>query len=155
MTDILHLANPSDTERLLPMVAAFHAETGIDTSEEHRHAAITPLLDGSPHGAIWLVGPKMSPVGYIAVTFGWSIEFGGTDGFVDEFWIRQKVRGRGMGAEVLSQLTSALGKAGVRALHLEVDTGNPKAAHLYKRSGFRMRDGYHLMTWTAPGTMQR
>ncbi len=149
MTEILHLAGEPDLDRILPMAAAFHAEEGLDLSDEHRLNALLPLLKGEPHGAIWLIGPKISPVGYIVVCFGWSIEFGGLDAIIDEVWIREKVRGRGMGGEVLRVLTANLSAAGVRAVHLEVGGDNPKAERLYRRAGFRKRDGYHLMSWIA------
>lgn len=148
MSSLVHLATPADAERLLPMIAAYHAFEGIESDDASNAEAIAPLLEGSPHGAIWLVGPKMAPVGYIAVSFGWSIELGGMDGFVDEFWIREKVRGRGMGGEALHALIATLREAGVKALHLEVATDNARAARLYTRSGFRRRP-YNLMTWTA------
>ena len=148
MTKLLHLAGPDDAARLLPMIAAYHAHDGIDCDDAHRSAAIAPLLEGSPHGAIWLLGPKISPVGYIAVSFGWSIELGGMDGFIDEFWIREKVRGRGMGGEVLLTLLKSLREAGMKALHLEVAEGNERAERLYLGAGFRRRD-FRLMTWQA------
>ena len=97
MSQILHLATQKDVVKLERMVASYHAFEGIESDEIRRHAALEPILDGSPHGAIWLIGPQMAPVGYIAVSFGWSIELGGLDGVVDEFWIREAVRGRGMG----------------------------------------------------------
>ena len=148
MTQILHLATPDDLEKLAPMIAAYHALEGIETDEDHRRAAIAPLLEGSPHGAIWLIGPKMSPVGYVAVTFGWSIEMGGLDGFIDELWIREKVRGRGMGSEAVATLIKSLKSAGLMALHLEVSPENHRAVTLYGRLGFAKRP-YNLMTWTA------
>ena len=111
-----------------------------------RRAAIVPLLEGSPLGAIYLIGPQRAPIGYIIVTFGWSVEFGGMDAFVDELYIRRAVRGRGIATEVLSALPLALGQAGVRAIHLEVDKDNAPAQKLYARSGFRARDRYMLMT---------
>ena len=92
-----------------------------------------------------LIGPKKSPVGYIAISFGFSLEMGGIDGFIDEFYIRANVRGRGMGSEVLESLLPALAQHGVKALHLEVSPGN-RAQKLYARAGFKLRDGYHLMT---------
>ena len=149
MTATLNLATPADAERVLGMVAAYHTFEGIKTDAADREAAVAPLLDGSPHGAIWLIGPKMSPVGYICISFGWSIELGGMDGFIDEFYIREAVRGRGMGTEVLAALLPTLRDADVKAVHLEVEPTNRRAHDLYFRSGFRLRDGFHLMTWQA------
>ena len=147
MSHLLHLATGEDLERLLPMVRVYHQDEGIDVTDEHRRAALEPLLDGSPLGAVWFIGPKMSPVGYVAVSFGWCIELGGMDGFIDEFWVREKVRGRGMGSEALALLMKSLREAGVKALHLEVAEGNT-AERIYTRAGFRRRD-YALMTWVA------
>ncbi len=148
MTQVLHLATTDDLDRLEKLVAAYHAHEGIETDEAHRRAAIEPLLEGSPHGAVWLIGPQMAPVGYIAVSFGWSIELGGLDGVLDEFWIREKVRRRGMGTEALTALQKALRNAGVKALSLEVATGNDTATRLYERAGFARRD-YQYMTGRA------
>ncbi len=146
MSQLLHLADASDLPRLLPMVETFHREAGIDSSADGREAGVMPLLDGNPLGAIWMIGPKMAPVGYVCVSFGWSIELGGMDGMIDELWIREKVRGRGMGTEALDALKKALGAAGITALHLEgVGEG---ATRLYERSGFRRRP-HALMTWYA------
>lgn len=142
----LHLAGPDDVGKLLPLVSGFHTEQGFDTDDAHREAAITPLLDGSPHGAIWLIGPRRAPVGYIAVTFGWSIEFGGLDAIIDELYIRPAVRKRGMGSEALSGICKALKEAGVKALHLEVDTSDEATKRLYNRARFNLRDGYHYMS---------
>ncbi len=148
MSSLLHLATTEDEDRLLPMIAAYHELEGIESTEARNIGAVRPLLEGSPHGAIWFVGPKMAPVGYIAVSFGWSIELGGMDGFVDEFWIREKVRGRGMGGEAMHVLIGTLKAAGVKALHLEVNPENTRASRLYTRAGFRKRP-FNLMTWTA------
>ena len=146
MSTALPLARPEDLDRLLPLVEAFHSEEGIVQDDEARVAALMPLLDGSPLGAIYLIGPTRAPVGYIVITFGWSVEFGGMDAFVDEFFIRPKVRGRGMGGDTLTALAGALGDAGVRAFHLEVDYSNETAKRLYLRSGFQPRERYMLMT---------
>ncbi|MHA6325926.1 GNAT family N-acetyltransferase [Roseivivax sp. CAU 1753] len=142
----LHLATPDDAEKLLPLVAAFHTESRFDTDLEHRTAAIAPLLEGIPHGAIWLIGPRKAPVGYIVVTFGWSVEFGGLDAIVDEVYIRPAVRRRGMGSEALNEIAKALKEAGVRALHLEVDRADEEAQRFYSRGRFKPRENYLFMS---------
>lgn len=142
----LHLATTDDMPKLLPLVTAFHAERGFDTTPEDQTAALAPLLDGSPHGAIWLIGPRKAPVGYITITFGWSVEFGGMDAFVDELYVRPAVRKRGMGTETLASISKALGEGGVRALHLEVDREDEDTQRLYARARFARRDKYVLMS---------
>ena len=122
--------------------------SGIKLSDEQRQAAVRPLLEGIPHGMIYLAGPRKAPVGYIIITLGYSVELGGIEGFIDEFFIREKVRGRGMGHEVLTTLLPALKDHGIKALHLEVERNNETAQRLYKRAGFEARENYILMTRT-------
>ncbi|WP_323783133.1 GNAT family N-acetyltransferase [Leisingera sp.] len=146
MSAALHLAKPEHLDGVLALVAAFHAESNLATTEDHRRAGVEPLLNGHPYGAIYLIGPPRAPIGYIVITFGWSVEFGGMDGFVDELYIRPAVRGRGIATEVLTELPKTLATAGLRALHLEVDRDNETAQRLYLRTRFKPRDTYMLMT---------
>jgi ribosomal protein S18 acetylase RimI-like enzyme len=140
------LAKTEDLDRLMPLVRAFHEESVIDITEEDRIAALTPLLEGSPFGAVWLLGPSRAPIGYIVICFGWSVEFGGMDGFVDELYIRPSVRGRGIGTEVLINLPKQLSHNGLRAIHLEVSRVAVRTQEAYKRAGFQPRADYMLMT---------
>ena len=146
MTTALSLARPDDLDRLLPLVAAFHDEAGIVQSDSTRRAALLPMLEGSPHGVTYLIGPGRAPIGYIVISFGWSVEFGGLDGYVDEFYIRPGVRRRGIGSEVMVSLPKALAGAGLKALHLEVRRDNEKVRALYRKLRFEPRDAYSLMT---------
>ena len=146
MSAALTLANPSHLDKLDALVAAFHREQGIELSDDKRRAGIAPLLEGSPHGAAYLIGPPRAPIGYLVVTFGWSLEFGGLDGFIDEIYVRPGVRGRGIASETLQSLPRALAEAGLKALHLEVDREAPETQKLYLRAGFKARPRYMLMS---------
>ncbi|WP_171124695.1 MULTISPECIES: N-acetyltransferase [unclassified Ruegeria] len=146
MSAALRLARPEDLDRLVGLVTAFHTEEGIAQDADQTRNALAPLLEGIPHGCVYLIGPGRAPLGYIILTFGWSVEFGGMDGFVDEIYIRPAVRGRGIASEVLLDLPKALAGAGLTALHLEVDRTNEAAQKLYLRTGFKPRDRYMLMS---------
>jgi len=146
MSAALHLAKPDDLDRLCALIAAFHAEQGLETTDEARRAGLVPLLDGIPHGAAYLIGPARAPMGYVIVTFGWSVQFGGMDGVIDEIYLRPAVRGRGIATETLISLPKALAGAGLKALHLEVDRDNEPAKRLYARAGFKPRERYMLMS---------
>lgn len=146
MKAALHLARPEDADRLDTLVAASHAERGIATPDARRRAALAPLLEGSPHGAVYLIGPARAPVGYVVVTFGWSVEYGGLDGYVDHLYIRPPVRRRSIATEILLSLASALSDAGLCALHMRLDRDDGTALRLSQRTGFKPRDHYMWVT---------
>ncbi|MEE4187726.1 MAG: GNAT family N-acetyltransferase, partial [Roseobacter sp.] len=123
-----------------------HREAKISLADDARRAGLAPLLEGIPHGAAYLIGPARAPIGYLVITFGWSVEFGGLDGFIDEIYVRPGVRGRGIASETLQALPRALAGAGLKALHLEVARDDAQTQRLYQRAGFRARDHYMLMT---------
>lgn len=146
MSAALTLAKPVHLNTLLPLCAAFHAEEGIESTQEQRAAGLLPLLEGTPYGAAYVIGPARAPIGYVVICFGWSVEFGGLDAVVDELFVRPSVRGRGVATEALTSLPNALSAFGLRAIHLEVNRENETAIKLYQRAGFKARDQYMFMT---------
>ena len=147
MTDIdLRRARPSDLDDLLPLVAAYHAFEEIGSSSEERRRSVARLLAEPALGAIWCIDQSGALIGYLALCFGYSIEFGGRDAFVDEFFIVPEARGKGIGGWVLEAVKAEAAAEGIVALHLEVDRDNAAARRLYAAHGFRLRDRYHLMS---------
>ncbi len=146
MSAALTLAKPEHLDRLTTLCASFHAEEGITQTDEARRDALAPLLDGSPYGVAYLIGPPRAAIGYIVICFGWSVEFGGLDAIIDELYIRPGVRGRGIATEALIALPRALSEGGLRAVHLEVDRENAAAIKLYRRAGFAPRENYMFMS---------
>jgi GNAT superfamily N-acetyltransferase len=152
MSAALHLASAEDLSKILPMMASCEAAAGLARGDAEREAALAPLLDGSPHGAAWLIGPRRSPVGYMTLSFGWSIAAGGLEGRVDQVYIRPSVRGRGMGSEALGALLGELRSSGLKALHLDIPPGHTRAEGIYRRMGFRAATQGQRMTWSGgPG----
>lgn len=146
MSAAIHLAKPEDLDKVLTLVAAFHTEMDITSSDDSRCAAVEPLLSGNPYGAIYLAGPTRAPIGYIVVTFSWSVEFGGMDASIDELYVRPPVRGRGIATEILIALPKTLAEAGIKAIHLEIAHEDESAQRLYARARFQPRERYMLMT---------
>ena len=141
----IRLATFDDLPQLTPLVAAFHQEEGIVSDPKQRDRALIPLLEGSPHGAVYMIGPRNSPMGYIVFSFIWSVEFGGLEAMVDEVYLRHNVRGKGIGKSILKRLFRTMAAHGVHSLSLEVHQKNAKAIQLYKALGFRLRQNYSLM----------
>ncbi len=137
----------SHLDLLLPMVRTYHEFEHVDRSDEQRRLALKPLLAANQSlGRLWLIECGGNIAGYIAVCFGYSIEFGGRDAFVDEFFIKEKFRGRGIGTQVLALVKQRAAELDVLALHLEVAETNERARRLYTKAGFEFRQRLHLMS---------
>ncbi len=142
----LVLAGPADLARLEPFVGAYHAFEHIESTPQSRRIALEPLLENAALGRIWLIEVDGETAGYIALCFGYTIEFAGLDAFVDEFFIAAAQRGRGIGRYALERVADEARRCSVKALHLEVARTNVAAARLYSACGFESREKYHLMT---------
>ncbi|MEM8631139.1 MAG: GNAT family N-acetyltransferase [Pseudomonadota bacterium] len=148
MTASLHLAGPDDTDRVMSLVRSHHADAALELSEEMRRDGVEPLLAGSALGAIYLVGPRSAPAGYIALTFSWSIAHGGMTATIDEFFMRPPVRGRGLGSEALTALRPVLVEVGLRALYLDLRLPTDRAQSLAGKWGFHTEHDTERLIWT-------
>lgn len=142
----LRIAEVTDVDVLLPLVRQYHEFEQIEMSDADRIKAFSPLLGQNTLGQIWLILSSEQVVGYIALCFGYSIEFGGRDAFVDEFFIEAATRGQGLGREVLATIKAEATHRGIIALHLEVARTNRRAKKLYTALGFEAREHFHLMS---------
>ncbi|SER94716.1 Ribosomal protein S18 acetylase RimI [Tranquillimonas rosea] len=146
MTVTLRIATQDDFERIDRMSAAYRDETGLSQDAESRREALATLLEGTPHGVAYLIGPPSSPVGYLMISFGFSLAEGGLAGTVDEIYVRPAVRRRRMGSEALAALAKSLAKHDVCALHLQVPADAGRLIDLFTRQGFNPRNGTKTMS---------
>jgi len=122
MSTALHLATAEDAPILTGLMARFANEHQLPQAAEQRTDAVAPLLDGHPYGMAYLLGPKRAPVGYMIVTISWSITSGGLEASIDEFYLRDAVRGRGISTEVLIALAKSLKESGLKTVHFAAQT---------------------------------
>ncbi len=132
-----------DMEALVAMVRANHA------GDAHPHSpyfesAIAQIVKGEPLARAWMVRSADAIVGYVVLTMGYSIEYGGRDGFIDDLYLIPEARGRGWGRIVLDFAVSEAARMDIRTLHLEVDVNNDRAYSLYRSAGFE-ETGRRLM----------
>ena len=146
MSTAITLAAAPDADRVVTLMARYHEEAALPYDDPHRANVAGPLLDGSPLGAIWLIGPKSSPLGYVMVSFGWSMQHGGMIGWLAECYIRPSVRGRGIGTEVLHAVAVNLGRAGIQAMHVILPQADAATARFCAKAGFQAVPGMALMT---------
>lgn len=137
---------PADLASLMPLVERYHEFEGIVKPDNERREALMPLLQTPQYGVIYAIEQDTVAVGYMALAYGYSIEFGGREAVVDEFFIEPAQRGRGLGRYVLDLVVKKLSEARFVALNLEVAHQNSGAKSLYERKGFKRRTKYDFMT---------
>jgi len=98
------------------------------------------LLPNPAFGLSWLILDSTTPVGYIVLCFGYSLEYLGRDAFIDEFYLMESHRGRGWGRQTFEFVRAQAQLHNVRAIHLEVVRRNAAALEFYRKLGFKDHD---------------
>ena len=140
------LAELTDIPQLLAFTQAYYAFDGLDYVEEMATKALRQLICSEQLGCIWLILLDGTAVGYAALTFGFSLEVGGRDAFIDELFLIEAARGKGIGTRVMNFLKAEAQKSGLQALHLVVSRDNERAQQVYTTAGFQARQNFFLMT---------
>lgn len=139
MTEVsLTPADGAVTARITELAREFWLEAGF-AHEERQRKALHRLAESPDLGKVYVIDFNGSEVGYAVLCWGFSIEFGGRDAFLDEFYVVADHRKRGIGAQALELLAEAAKTEGCAALHLEVMPGNERVLDLYGRAGFKTR----------------
>lgn len=147
MEPTFRTANPSDADLLVGMMRDFNAHERITFEEAEVRAVLARLFADDSLGLACLILLGGEVAGYVVIAFGFSIEFRGRDAFIDELFVKDEYRGRGLGAAAVSFTEGVCRARGVRALHLEVDRQNTRAQSVYRRAGFTDHDRYLLTKW--------
>jgi GNAT superfamily N-acetyltransferase len=143
----LATAGPGHADLLDAMTARFHQVEGVELPDERRRASLDQLLASPAQGCILLISGSTGTIcGYAIMAYGFSLEFGGRDAFLDELFIEEGYRGQGIGKAALHAICRWARDTGLAAVHLEVEKTNRSAKALYTALGFEDREHYHLMS---------
>src|SRR5687768_4368094 len=133
-------ADPEDIPLLVALMTEFYAEAATPLDSSRAAAAFATLLANDRLGHVWLIEAGGNEVGYIVVTFSYSMEYGGPNAFVDDLFIQAPFRGARLGTAALQEVRAFCLERGVRALHLETGRDDAAAQALYRRAGFMVTD---------------
>jgi ribosomal protein S18 acetylase RimI-like enzyme len=128
-------ATKQDAGLLLAMARDFHIEDGSPLNEAGE-ATIHDVASGVDLAPAFLLAENDEIVGFFVLTLGYSMENGGTDGFIDDIYLIPRVRGRGLGKQAVALALEEARGCGIRVLLLEVEAHNGRAYNLYTAMGF-------------------
>lgn len=148
MTITYPAAGAEDVAELLAMMKELQADDPWSCPfDEVTTARVTEHLLRNPQlGRIWFIAANGQNIGYIVMSYDYSLEYRGRNAWVDEFFIRPSHRGLGIGSQALEFFARKAKELGVAVVHLEVNHGNP-AIDLYRRMGYEDHQRYLMSKW--------
>lgn len=126
----------SDLDLVVAMMREFYAIDGYPMDEHRSRQLFAEFIQDENLGKCWLILADGDVVGYVILTFVFSFEFGGKIAFVDELYLSDRARGKGIGRETVSFIKAEAKLLDVKMLYLEVEHHNTLAQKLYLSGGF-------------------
>jgi GNAT superfamily N-acetyltransferase len=139
------LAYTTDLDLLTEFMRQFYAIDQYHFDEQIAQEALKTLIEEPSLGRLWLISTEEA-IGYIALAFGYSLEFHGRDATVDELFLTEPYRNQGIGTQTLQFVCEQCRHQGIHALHLEVEHTNEAGLSLYRKMGFESHEKRYLMT---------
>ena len=112
----------------------------------HRWAeAAADLIQHPDLGRIWTIHMDGQAIGYMAATYGFSLEFYGRGIVIDELLVVDAYRSRGVGRQAIEFVEDFARAQGLHSLTLDVDIANVRGQQFYQARGFEYYPHMHIM----------
>ena len=126
----------ADIEIITQMMRDFYAIDNYPIDVEVTKTLFQEFISNEHLGKSWLIYSENEIAGYIILTFIFSFEYGGKIAFVDELFIKETARGKGIGKEAIQFIQREVPKLSLKLLYLEVEPHNENAQKLYLAHDF-------------------
>lgn len=130
----------SDIETVVPLMQEFYAIDGYPMDPIQSKVLFTAFISDEKLGKSWLLFFENKVAGYAILTFVFSFEYGGTIAFIDELYVTENFRGKGIGTKTVEFLKSEAAKFTLKLLYLEVENHNSNAQKVYLAAGFELHN---------------
>ena len=129
-----------DISTITQMMQDFYSIDNYPMDVEVAKTLFQEFISNEHLGKSWLIYSENEIVGYIILTFIFSFEYGGKIAFVDELFIKETARGKGIGKEAIQFIQREVPKLSLKLLYLEVEPHNENAQKLYLAHDFELHN---------------
>ncbi|MBC5862418.1 GNAT family N-acetyltransferase [Flavobacterium turcicum] len=129
-----------DVNTVSTLMVDFYAIDGYPIAIETTRELLDQFIDNPELGKCWLIYREEQVVGYLILTFVFSFEYQGKIAFLDELFVTETARGKGIGGKAIDFIKAESPKLSLKLIYLEVEPHNIKAQKLYLASGFEMHN---------------
>ena len=126
----------SDCEQISLLMEEFYQIDGYPFNRKMANQLFKEFIADDKLGKAWLIYHQNELVGYVILTFLFSFEYQGKIAFLDELYLRESARGRGIGKDTVRFVQDEAAKLSLKIIYLEVETHNQAAQKLYIANDF-------------------
>ena len=129
---------PSEIDTITLMMQDFYAIDNYPIDLEVSKKLFQEFISDEKQGKAWLIYKNDQLVGYVILTFVFSFEYKGRIAFLDELYIKETFRGKGIGKQTIDFIKEQASNQNVKLIYLEVENHNEKAQKLYLANDFEV-----------------
>ncbi|PRZ25088.1 GNAT family N-acetyltransferase [Flavobacterium granuli] len=130
----------SDIETIVDLMQQFYAIDNYPIDKETSKSLFKEFITNENLGKAWLILSENEIVGYVILTFVFSFEYQGKIAFLDELYLTEKARGKGIGSKTIAFILDESKKAALKLIYLEIENHNQNAQKLYLANGFELHN---------------
>ena len=133
----IRIMEKADLTAVINMMRGFYASDAVLTngSEEIFHADAVECVSDSPYLEGYVFENDGGIQGYAMCAKSFSTEFGKRCIWVEDLFVKEEYRGKGIGSRFLSYVSEKYSDCVIR---LEAEAENERAIHVYKKAGFEV-----------------
>jgi GNAT superfamily N-acetyltransferase len=139
MIEFKHITT-ADIETIVSLMEEFYAIDNYPIKSDVSKALFEEFISNKNLGKAWLIVSDNEIVGYLILTFVFSFEYQGKIAFLDELYVTEKARGKGIGSKAIEFIKEESHKLSLKLIYLEAELHNKKAQNLYIANGFEMHN---------------
>lgn len=130
----------ADIEIITQMMQVFYAIDNYPMDVEVTKTLFQEFISNEHLGKSWLIYSENEIVGYMIITFIFSFEYSGKIAFVDELFIKETARGKGIGKDAIQFIQAEVPNLSLKLIYLEVEPHNENAQKLYLAHDFELHN---------------
>mgnify|MGYP001762389423 FL=1 len=119
------------------MMEQFYAIDGYPMDATVSKGLFFEFIENESLGKGWVIYADGVLAGYVILTFVFSFEYAGRIAFLDELFISETMRGKGLAKEALDFIKAQTELLSVKIIYLEIEPHNENARKLYLSKGFK------------------
>lgn len=123
-------------ETITQMMQDFYAIDNYPIDIDVSKKLFEEFISNENLGNVWIIYNDSEVVGYVILTFVFSFEHQGRIAFIDELFIKESARGKGIGSYTIQFIKEQIPKLSLKLLYLEVENHNENAQKLYLSHDF-------------------